>query len=233
MKALYVILACCLLTPSCSWFKSHILKRGEYSPAYLQEDSPLDPPGTAAARAEARAKLLKDGAFAVGSTPEVQKGKAFLFLRNPDHASDPGGRMVETAKAKILACEGLYYFVETDDGQRGFLRESDLVDPVRLASTTELIGNDLLPGFAEGAGVFPEQEAAPIELESNQTLMTDQDGRTVVVARKKSEKSQEFEARKRAIEAGKPLDAAAAPAPPSAPAEAENEPLPEPAGSGN
>ncbi len=230
-KTLCVLAACSIALSSCNWFNNNILKRGEYAPAYLQEDSPLDPPGAAAARAAARAKLLKEGAFATGDTPEVQQGKAFLFDRNPDHTEDPGGRMVETSKAKIIACEGLYYFVETDDGKRGFLRESDFVDPVRLAPTSELVGSDLPPDFAAGADVFPDPDA-PLELDHNQKLMTNQNGRTVVVAQKKSDKSDEFEAQKRAIEAGHPLDEAL---PPPSHAEAtgdainEDEPLPEPA----
>lgn len=222
-KTLCVSLAAAMSLSSCNWIQNHLFKRGEYTPSYLQEDSPLDPPGTAAARAAARAKLLKEGTFATGDTPEVQKGKAFLFDRNPDHTDNPGGRMVETSKAKIIACEGLYYFVETDDGKRGFLRESDFVDPVRLMSTSELVGAGLLPEFEGGADVFPEP-GEPLQLDENQKLMTNQDGRTVVVAQKKSDKSSEFEARKRAIESGQPIESTTA---------AEDEPLPEPASSAN
>ena len=58
---------------------------GEYVPLYLQEPSPLDPPGMDALRAEARAKYVKEGLYAPGEELEVQQGKAYLFNRNPDY----------------------------------------------------------------------------------------------------------------------------------------------------
>lgn len=218
MKPLCLILACSILLSSCSWMKKHIANRGEYTPEYLKEDSPLDPPGTAEARAAARAKLLKEGAFSTGSTPEIKEGKAFLFDRNPDTTENPGGKMVNATHAKILACEGLYYFVETDSGKRGFLRESDFIDPLRLVPTNDLFGEGLLPG--DETGFLPEM-VNPAELGDNRQLATDQNGRTVVVTRKTSEKSDEFEARRRALESGQSMDDMD-----------EDVPLPPPSGTG-
>lgn len=231
MKSLSPALLCLLLLSSCSWVNEHILSRGEYSPDYLKEDSPLDPPGTAAARAAARQKLLKEGTFQKGDTPAVQQGKVFLFNRNPDTTEDPSGKMVRTEKAKIIACEGLYYFVEVDDGRRGFLRESDLEPPVQLVSTSEFM--EPLDQAVSADGIFPSEE--PLTLDGNQKLMTNEDGRTVVVVGKKSEKSQEFEARKKALEQNGAAQAApSTDAAPSAPLpDPADVPLPEPAGGGN
>lgn len=229
MKFLSPALLCLLLLPSCGWVNEHILSRGEYDPDYLKEDSPLDPPGTAAARKAARQKLLKEGTFQKGDTPAVQQGKAFLFNRNPDTTEDPSGKMVRTEKAKIIACEGLYYFVEVDDGSRGFLRESDLEPPVQLVPTSDFMGP--MEQAIPADGIFPGE--GPLTLEGNQKLMTNEDGRTVVIVGKKSEKSQEFEARKKALEQGGEPTPQPASSPSSPLPDPADVPLPEPAGGGN
>lgn len=209
------------LLASCSLFE-----KGEYAPEYLQEESPLDPPGMAAARQAARAKMLKEGIFETGSTQEVHQGKAFLFNRNPDHTEDVSGKMVSTQSAKIIACEGLYYFVQVDDGSKGFLRESDLVSPVvNLVSTEFGAVPGVDPTAAEGS-IFPDSGA--LFEDGTQKLMTNSDGRTVVIADKKSDRSEAFEARKRAMlerqnAAAGEADAAAQPDP-------SDVPLPEPSG---
>ena len=236
MKLLSPALLCLLPLTSCSWVNEHVLSQGEYDPAYLQEDSPLDPPGTAAAREAARKKLLKEGTFHEGDTPAVLQGKAFLFNRNPDTTKEPSGKMVQTEKAKILACEGLYYFVQVDDGSRGFLRESDLESPVQLVSTSEIV--EPMEQAVPADNIFPQE--APLPLEGNQKLMTNQDGRTVIVVGKKSDRSREFEARKRALEQGHQLQDDAKNATPTSSPEASvplpdpaDVPLPEPAGGGD
>ncbi len=232
MKLLSSVLLCVLLLSSCSWFNEHVLPQGEYAPAYLQEDSPLDPPGTAAAREAARKKLLKEGTFRRGDTPAVLQGKAFLFNRNPDTTKEPSGKMVKTEKAKIIACEGLYYFVQVDDGSRGFLRESDLEPPVQLVTTSEIV-EPMEPVAPAADSIFPPE--APLPLEGNQKLMTNQDGRTVIIVGKKSDRSQEFEARKKALEQGHQQNAASKGSPEaSAPLpDPADVPLPEPAGGGD
>ena len=188
-----------LLFSSCSFFE----KTNEYMPLYLQEPSPLDPPGTEALRAKMRAERVKEGLFAVGDTPEVQQGRAYLLNRNPDYSENPSGRMVATATVKVLSCEGTYYFVETEDGKRGFLRESDMVRPITLVSTSDFVplpGEGLMPA-ADGLLPF---EQAPLNQGTAPQLRVNDDGRTVVVVGKKSDKSREFEERRRALEADVP-----------------------------
>lgn len=212
MKALLTVsLLSVGILSSCS-----LLEPGEYAPIYLQEPSPLDPPGMEAVRAEARAKYVKEGMYADGETLEVQQGKAFLFNRNPDYYEGAKGRMVSTANARIISCEGLYYFVEIDDGSKGFLRETDFVNPVKLVSTTA--DGEILP-----TGALPPVEAwgSEASLEGDQTIMTNDTGRPVLVVSKKSKKSDEFEKRRRELE--KTPDDGGLPTPASE--------LPEPAGS--
>lgn len=212
------ILAACLVASCSSTIK-------DCTPEYLKEDSPLDPPGTAEARKALRAKVVKEGAFSEGDTPEVQQGKVYLFDRNPDYDPNASGRMVEAKKVKVRSCEGLYYFVELEDGSNGYLRESDMLAPVTLVTTQPGV---LFPGAditAEpmSADVPPLEE---VELTGNQKLMTNTAGRTVVVVKKDSERNNEFEARKKAL-----MEAAAADQPqqPQQPAnEPKFEPLPEP-----
>lgn len=176
-------------------------KHGDYTPEYLKETSALDAPGTAAARAALRAKLVKEGTFADGETLDVQQGKVYLFDRNPDNDGSARGRMVESATAKIVACEGLYYFVELEDGSKGFLRESDLVNPVHLVSTSDLTPLEGgLPEGWENMNMGPQPEE--VQLDGSQKLMTNEAGRTVVVVSKKSDRNAEFEARKKAIMEG-------------------------------
>lgn len=203
-RKILMVLPLAGMLASCSMFEP-----GEYTPEYLKETTPLDPPGTAEARAELRKKMVKEGTYAPGDTPEVQQGKVYLFDRNPDYHPDARGRMVETATAKVIVCEGLYYFVETDGGRKGFLRESDFVSPVQLASTLP----DFLPGGEtpgpEGWGEGVEQPEV-VQLNADQKLMTTQTGRTVVVMGKKSEKTNEFEERKKALMQGQSMPQPAA-----------------------
>lgn len=206
------------LLSACSVFEP-----GEYMPIYLQEPSPLDPPGMEALRAEARAKYVKEGLYADGEQLEVQQGKAFLFNRNPDYYERATGRMAETATARIISCEGLYYFVEIDDGSKGFLRETDFVNPRKLVSSVAP-QNELLPGAAPLPQVaeWSDEEAQ----DGAQRLLTTTSGRTVVVVSKKTEKSDEFEERLRKLKSTEPTPAADDSGLPTPTAE-----LPEPAGS--
>lgn len=217
MKLYPLVLAPVLLLSSCS-----LLEKGEYVPEYLKEPSPLDPPGTEAARAAEKAKRVKEGAFETGSTQKVNEGKVFLFKRNPDYDEDVSGKMVNTENAKIISCEGLYYFVQVDDGSKGFLRESDMQSPVTHLVSTTAMNIPSMDSAAPADAMFPEPGDI-IELEANQKLMTNSVGRTVVVSKKQSDKSSAFEARKKALLEGKSLDSVPLPDPAEVP-------LPEPAG---
>lgn len=206
------------LLSSCSLFKEK-----EYVPEYLREASPLDPPGTQEAREALRNRIVKEGTYSEGERLEVQSGKVFLFYRNPDYSQDTSGRMVETSHATVISCEGLYYYVKTEDDKRGYLRETDLVNPVRLVPTTPATG-DLLPGEAPLPLDMPGVEGEAIPLNGNQRLMTNSTGRTVMVVEKNSDRSNEFEERRRRIqEAGNNGQ------PPAQPETPAVEPLPEPA----
>ncbi len=191
-----------VLLSSCDLVKK-ITTPGEYHPEYMNESSALDGVGAQAARDAQRNALVQEGTFAPGDTLDVHESKVYLFSRNPDKNEDATGKMVTTDKAKIISCEGLYYFVEVDDGTKGFLRESDLVNPVKLVATDGfLLPNGETPGpegWAEGDVTQPDV----VQLDSNQTLMTNANGRTVVVVGKKSEKTDDFEARKKALLEGK------------------------------
>ena len=216
MKSLFTLsLLGATLLVSCSVFES-LTTPGEYLPIYLQEPSPLDPPGMEAVRAEARAKYVKEGLYADGETLQVQQGKAFLFNRNPDYYEGAKGRMVDTATAKIISCEGLYYFVEIEDGSKGFLRETDFVNPVKLVST---IDSDLLPtGELPAINAWSDDEPRNGE----QTIMTNNTGRSVLIVRKKTQKTDEFEARRKELQKAPATDDGGLPTPTAE--------LPEPAG---
>ena len=194
MKPLYPLsVLCAAMLSSCGMLEG-LTTPGEYMPIYLQEASPLDPPGMEAVRAEARAKYVKEGLYADGETLEIQQGKAYLFTRNPEYYEGTTGRMVESAHAKIISCEGLYYFVEVEEGSKGFLRETDFVNPVKLVSTTA--ESDLLP-----IGVTPADSwGTQTGQDGNQTIMTNDSGRAVLVVSKKSRKSDEFNARRKELE---------------------------------
>jgi hypothetical protein len=200
------------LFTSCSVLE-RLSNPGEYTPIYLEEPSPLDPPGMDAIRAEARAKYVKEGLYKDGETLEVQQGKAFLFNRNPDYYEGAKGRMIQSANARIISCEGLYYFVELDNGSKGFLRETDFVNPGKLVSNSL---ENLLP---------EESWDTPGSMDGEQQVMTNTSGRAVLVVKKTSKKTDEFNARRRELlnkQATAPADDTALPTP--------TEELPEPAG---
>ncbi len=194
---------------------------GEYTPIYLQEPSPLDPPGMEAIRAEARAKYVKEGMYKDGEQLEVQQGKAYLFNRNPDYYEGAKGRMVEAAHATIISCEGLYYFVELEDGSKGFLRETDFINPVKLVPTAPIAGEGLLPGTGH-LPLVDDWSDLP-STSGDQQFMTNAAGRTVLVVSKKSDKMDEFNARRRELQQSAPEDDGGLPTPTAE--------LPEPAGS--
>ena len=199
-------LAAAVSLPACSVWNN--LTRREYDPEYLKEDSPLDPPGVRQAREAARAKLVKEGKFAAGAVVEVQEGRAALFDHNPERDPDANSKMVTMKNATIIACEGLYYFVKAEGGQKGFLRESDFVQPESRLVDTGLVmpGGVVTPGapggvVAEGDLLpgdpgIPEEE---VQLAPNETLDTTAANRTVVVREKKTDKGREFEERRKAM----------------------------------
>ena len=197
------------------------------TPPYLQADLPSDPPGLRAARAAERAKRVKEGNYKPGEQLEVHGGKVYVFRRNPDIDGDAAGRMVSAESATVVVCEGLYYYVQLSDKSSGYVRETDLVNPQRLVAKGAAIPEPNLNPNMEGTAfppqsgvLFPEESAVqgePIHLDPNQKLMTNNTGRTVVVVNKSSERSQEFEARKKALLEGKDANTGA-PAAPSAPA---------------
>lgn len=216
-----------LLLSSCDLFE-----RGEYVPEYLRPDSPLDPPGTSEARKAMREKILKEGKYQADTEAPVKEGKVFLLERNPDRDESPSGKLVKAEKVRVIACEGTYYFVETPDKERGFVRESDLEDPVSLLSTG---GMFMLPPEAGAAGVdllgLPN-EPLPLPGEGDaaspdQKVMLNNSGRTVVVVGKKTQQGEEFERRREQM-----LKAREEAARQSAQGGAADEdvPLPEPAG---
>ena len=90
-------------------------------------------------------------------------------------------------------------------------------------------GQGILPGMEPGAtgGILP---GAELQIGENQTLTTNQTGRTVVVVGTKSDKADAFEEAKRQVEEGRALPSATEPLP--APVgDVPYEPLPAPTGS--
>lgn len=224
MKPLHLLLISTFALTSCSWLED-VFGSEEYLPEYMKEASPLDPPGTAEAREALRQKLVKEGQFVTGAEIDVRDGKAFLFRSNPDYSENPGGRMVQAEKAKIMSCEGTYYFVETNTGKRGYMRESDFVDPISMLTVTgEFLpdGQGILPGTMPGENaIFP---GSSLDLGDNKTLTSNETGRIVKVVDKKTEQSDAFEEAKRRIEAAQQ----AQPTTPAVQDDFEYEPLPTP-----
>jgi len=120
-----VLLSTCLLS---SCFTSNSPK--EFTPSYLKKDSNLDKPGTASARAAERNKRKKDGAFALDANYALHGGKVFLFKMNPEYADSASGKTYKAKTAKVIFCEGTYYFVELDTKERGYIQETSMV-PIR------------------------------------------------------------------------------------------------------
>lgn len=199
----------------------------DYLPEYLKPDSPLDPPGTAEARAAMRAKILKEGKYPTDAEAPVLEGKVFLLDHNPDRNEAADGRLVKTPSVKVIACEGTYYFVETQDGERGYVRESDLENPVTLVSNSPI---DLLGG----AAALPQDGSMPVQLDETHRLQTSTTGRSVILTNKQSERGAEFERRRQEMLQGQE-GGEALPQPSGSGQKAggdDYEPLPEPAGGG-
>ncbi len=227
MKFLPLILALCsMLIPAC---KNSLMNN---TPMHLQVDRSDDPPGLASQRKEMREKREKSGTYAKGEQAYISNGKAMFFRQNPDYYTNPEGQMVESQTAKVIFCEGLYYFVQAATGERGYMRESDFA-PKEIGlpdsslgimgelgiPTAPLDGVEYNPTL-DNSGLFPggellpggEQPAAPKQLQERNT------GR-----------GQDFEKAKDSIKDNKPAPAIT---PPSKPAQPTAPALPEPSGSG-
>lgn len=196
--------------------------RGTYVPEYLKPDSPLDPPGTSAARAAMRAEILKEGKYPADAEAPVREGKVFLLERNPDRDESTDGKLVRTPSVKVIACEGTYYFVETQEGERGFVRESDLEDPVTLVSnglTDPVTGLPLTPG---GEAQLPSPESNASAVQPTDRVTVSSTGRAVILRSNGSDRAAAYEQRRREA-AGQPSAAEGG--------DVDFEPLPEPSGS--
>lgn len=204
MRLPVLLLTSLLLLSSCSLFKP-----AESLPEYLREDSPLDPPGTAAARAEMRAKYLKEGIYAKGDRVDIFGGRIVLFDRNPERESNIKARSIETGTVKVIACEGTYYFVEADGGEMGYAKETDLFNPAAMPLLPE--GQEpfgpLVPGDGQLIPGVPGADGAGVDIGGNQRLMQDADGHSVIITPSSSQRSSEFAARERALQQGQSLPA--------------------------
>ncbi len=105
-----------------------------FTPAHLIAPHPNDAPGIEISRKAERDKREKEGRYKIGEELPVAGGKAMLFMSNPDYdvRTKPVGKLVEATSAKVIFCEGLYYFVETNNQDRGYIRETDL-SPAQLS----------------------------------------------------------------------------------------------------
>ncbi len=231
MKLVPLILALSsMLIPAC---KNSLMNN---TPMHLQVDRSDDPPGLASQRKEMRDKREKSGTYTKDEQVYISNGKAMFFRHNPDYYTNPEAQMVESQTAKVIFCEGLYYFVEAATGERGYIRESDFA-PKEYGlpdsslgimgelgvPTAPLDGVEYNPTM-DNSGLFPgggellpggEQPAPPKQLQERNT------GR-----------SQDFEKAKDSIKDNKPAPAITPPSRPTAPAQPAAPSLPEPSGSG-
>lgn len=141
-----LLLGSCIL-PSCLSLDNP----KNFTPNYLKEDSNLDKPGAAAARAAERVKRKKSGAFATDLDYALHGGKVFLFEMNPEYSESASGKSYEAKTAKVIFCEGTYYFVELDTKERGYIQETSMMQPVALMMDLPLtmdgsVWDEALPG---------------------------------------------------------------------------------------
>ncbi len=178
-----------------------------YTPAYLIPDTALDAPGVGASRKMERDKRRKDGLYEVGEVRPVRGGKAMLFMSNPDYDQHikPVGELIEATTAKVIFCEGLYYFVETDNKDRGYMRESDLAAKAAETPSEQVMSTEgiisvptdysisdfsTLPG-ADSGGLFPEGGA--LINGGDSSTATTESGRVVNIKSRDTGKSEDFE----------------------------------------
>ncbi len=178
-----------------------------FTPAYLIPDQATDAPGVGATRKMERDKRRKDGLYEVGEVRPVRGGKAMLFLSNPDYDQHikPSGKLVDANSAKVIFCEGLYYFVETDNKDRGYMRESDLAAKVSETPSESTMSTEgiisvptdysisdysTLPSGDSG-GLFPEGSA--LIMGGGPTTATTESGRVVNIKSRDTGKSEDFQ----------------------------------------
>lgn len=224
----YAALGAMVLLSSCSSSDKNPL------PIYLAPDSPLDQPGESAARKAEFKRRQAEGAFAVGSTVNVSKGKAFFFSKNPDIDGILGGKMMEAETVTILSSEGMYYYVQTKDEDGGYLRESDLINPevdaqLQLQASMGLMDGmvfgdpSAVPTITGDGALFPPTSGLTMELPTDPDgaaqVMTNAQGQVRTIVRKNTGASTRFEEATAAIpftnKADIPAPAPAVPAQPT------------------
>ncbi len=199
------LIALCGLISSCVGIKGGDLKNN--TPPHLMPESALDPPGAETARKAERLKRFKKGLYTGGEKVTINEGKAFIFISNPDYDEMLKGQLVKAENAEIIACEGIYYFIETNKGERGYMRESDFtpplpegfIDPNLFNADGSLIipdvENSLIGSSVDTSELFPG-----MELDEDSSASLDKNGRMVTLVSKSSKNNQEFTETKNAIE---------------------------------
>ncbi len=217
----------------------------DFTPAYLLPDSPSDAPGVGASRKMERDKRQKQGLYKVGDVLPVTGGKAMLFMSNPDYDTHikPDGKLITAKTAKVIFCEGLYYFIETDKKDRGYIRESDLTSNIPalpdaqldlqgiISAPTELSVGDYstLPG-GDSSELFPEGGFL-MNGASPQATATTETGRVVNIKTRDTGKSDDFEKVLQSLGQTNTNPAPTATPTPSAGDDSDIPDLPEPSGS--
>lgn len=204
-------LSMCLFTSAC---KSNKMNP---EPLFLKPVTALDPPGTEGLRKAELERRQKEGRFATDAELELVGGKAFFFAKNPEIDGASGGKMMEAKSVKIVLCEGLYYYVKTPDGDGGYLRESDLIDP----NDFSMMGLPLTEGYifgdpnapmddsglpltlGSGSELFPDTPLFSDNVEGAQVL-TNAQGRVVTMVQKKTEAGKRFSEEEQKIRAASP-----------------------------
>ncbi len=240
----FASLTVCVLLSSLSLVSCQSSLKG-YTPAYLIADTPLDAPGVGASRKIERDKRSKEGLYKVGDVRPVVGGKAMLFMSNPDYDKHikPAGQLVDATSATVIFCEGLYYFVETNEMDRGYIRESDLAVVAPTLTDEALVGSEglisvptdytigdytTLPG-GDSEGLFPGGALLLDGTNVDSSTATTESGRVVNIKTRDTGKAEDFEKVREKLEQSaqsKPT----APTPP--PVDYSDIPdLPEPSGS--
>ncbi len=195
-----------------------------FTPAHLIAPHPNDAPGIEISRKAERDKREKEGRYKIGEELPVAGGKAMLFMSNPDYdtKTKPVGKLVEATSAKVIFCEGLYYFVETNNQDRGYIRETDL-SPATLGDalpepSSSNIGGGAPAGFSSSAPSIYPGDIAPLPVEAGPPSLfpgagglllggedqgataTTQSGRVVNIKTRDTGRNKDFEKMKASLE---------------------------------
>lgn len=116
--------------------------------------SALDPVGLEFHKQEA-ARLAAESKYKPNDQITLRNTQTMLFDRNPQKYT-ASGDVIASSSATVIKSEGMFIKVKMDNGQIGYINESDVIDPMENFGFGDYgAGSDSMPAFLSDESLLP------------------------------------------------------------------------------